>query len=1006
MKRSRCHLIASVLLSLLVHQAADAQQPIGNLFRRVSRASNFEFAIYNNGDTYGGLECGPSQFGYDCTDPAVTFAHWPRGSFHMIGEFPSSIALAVKRGDQLMVSDAGFVYPPLPQEFDPPESEPFSGTVPGRIGDTGASYDSVYQGVGWLYSDDGDYIVYSSLDYDSSGVDVSGSNFNDWPIRLVDGRRQYVADPLARSDYPPVYLSDEDMFCIFKDTDTRFDRWYDGPGGRSEPIGIEVQNSIYSWGEGPGKDIVLFQYEITNKSGYLLDSCFVVYSHGLVFTGLGGSLNNPTVSATLESLSGPEDELPFMRPTNPSEWTTDNWSATEIPPTIGFPVLEAPKDYNGLPQGIKQFSCNPAAYEYRKPPPDTVGNLLPDGNDSIAYRILSDLRLVNEGAAAHCASHPYGPVMNVGPFPMAVDATVRVTFGIIFSDSLSHLILLDDFIRRIYNNNFQRPSPSPTPKLTATGLNRSVKLSWDASAESAMDVIVPDSIGRPFVGYSLQRAESIEGPYKQIGRWHMDTLLVHEYLDRGDSLLGGPAPDASGSGKLKNNVTYYYRLLSFDEGAVRLKLDPMESPATEGVNQIAVIPTTEPANATSEESTGALQAGILGDVTVPVLIPTNTTNFNRLLSGRTISVKLDAVSNGVGYTIPVTITDSIAGREHNAIIDPDLLIHGSTDISGPRTSEATITDVFGIGAADITLSYNFEQLNEPFHIEPSLTGAADVPIIIGDSVGVTGLQLSDPYKSTNINLILAFSPGGIDTGSTIFQRYFSYLKVRLIDATTNTDYTGEWTLSARGVRRTGGPSITWSKTDRYYLSGMISNGEEWDQGHLLTVYNWAIAFDFADHGIGSGKPSPTFIWASPHRAGTVDFQPGDSVRLSWQGGVRAVFPQGAIITLTGAPAGRTAVTQEMMEGIRIVPNPYFIRHEAQRGDPRIYFNYLPEECTIRIYTVALDLVKTIIHSSGSREEWDLTTEGGQLVASQLLIAHVEASNGEMVVKKFAVVVGR
>ena len=82
-----------------------------------------------------------------------------------------------------------------------------------------------------------------------------------------------------------------------------------------------------------------------------------------------------------------------------------------------------------------------------------------------------------------------------------------------------------------------------------------------------------------------------------------------------------------------------------------------------------------------------------------------------------------------------------------------------------------------------------------------------------------------------------------------------------------------------------------------------------------------------------------------------------------------------------------------------------MRHEAERGNPLIFFNYLPDECTIRIYTIALDLVKTIQHQGGSRAEWNLQTEGGQLVASQLLIAHIEAPNGKQTTKKFAVVVG-
>ena len=200
--------------------------------------------------------------------------------------------------------------------------------------------------------------------------------------------------------------------------------------------------------------------------------------------------------------------------------------------------------------------------------------------------------------------------------------------------------------------------------------------------------------------------------------------------------------------------------------------------------------------------------------------------------------------------------------------------------------------------------------------------------------------------------------------------------------------------------------MTQMKPNRYFLTGTLNTGEEWHFGHVLEFYESRIAFDFADHGRGSGKPSPYFEWASPHRHGTRDFQAGDRVSVTWQGGVRASFPKNAVVAIIGGSPGRTEVTSEMMERIRIVPNPYIVRHEAQRGQPRLYFNYLPEECTIRIYTVALDLVKTIRHAGGSREEWDLTTEGGQLVASQLLIAHIEAANGKSTTKKFAVVVGR
>lgn len=106
---------------------------------------------------------------------------------------------------------------------------PFSQMVPGWVGDPRAGYDTTLGGAGWRYSDDQDFVVYSSLDYDTTGVDASGSNFNDWPIRLVSGVRTYVREPLMRQRFPPAYYSDEDMFCVFKDTDTRADQMYTGP---------------------------------------------------------------------------------------------------------------------------------------------------------------------------------------------------------------------------------------------------------------------------------------------------------------------------------------------------------------------------------------------------------------------------------------------------------------------------------------------------------------------------------------------------------------------------------------------------------------------------------------------------------------------------------------------------------------------------------------------------------------------------------------------------------
>jgi hypothetical protein len=155
----------------------------------------------------------------------------------------------------------------------------------------------------------------------------------------------------------------------------------------------------------------------------------------------------------------------------------------------------------------------------------------------------------------------------------------------------------------------------------------------------------------------------------------------------------------------------------------------------------------------------------LGDVTVPTLVPINTTNFNTLLSGRTLTVTLGATTNGVSYTLPVTITDTVAGREHNAVIDPDLFVNGTPDIAGVKQGVAVIEDIFGIGAANLNMSYSFEQLAEPFHLSPMIesTKGADVPVINGDSLSVTGLTVISPYTSAAREVTVEFTTGGLDT---------------------------------------------------------------------------------------------------------------------------------------------------------------------------------------------------------------------------------------------------
>ena len=81
--------------------------------------------------------------------------------------------------------------------------------------------------------------------------------------------------------------------------------------------------------------------------------------------------------------------------------------------------------------------------------------------------------------------------------------------------------------------------------------------------------------------------------------------------------------------------------------------------------------------------------------------------------------------------------------------------------------------------------------------------------------------------------------------------------------------------------------------------------------------------------------------------------------------------------------------------VRIVPNPYITKagdyNFTEAGDMMLFVN-LPPYCTLRIFTVAGDLIKTIDHVSGSADEsWDLVTESNQLIASGVYILRVDGA---------------
>ncbi len=94
--------------------------------------------------------------------------------------------------------------------------------------------------------------------------------------------------------------------------------------------------------------------------------------------------------------------------------------------------------------------------------------------------------------------------------------------------------------------------------------------------------------------------------------------------------------------------------------------------------------------------------------------------------------------------------------------------------------------------------------------------------------------------------------------------------------------------------------------------------------------------------------------------------------------------------------------EEVMALIGAVPNPYKGRSAYETGnlDRVVRFVNLPDRATLRIFTLAGTLIRTLEKSSseGRSLDWDLTTQTGLPVASGMYLVHVETDFGEKVIK--------
>lgn len=139
----------------------------------------------------------------------------------------------------------------------------------------------------------------------------------------------------------------------------------------------------------------------------------------------------------------------------------------------------------------------------------------------------------------------------------------------------------------------------------------------------------------------------------------------------------------------------------------------------------------------------------------------------------------------------------------------------------------------------------------------------------------------------------------------------------------------------------------------------------------------------------------------------------DSGRTVWNINPNAIIPEtnsnrvpplesSIFANRTRTPFTATLASPNTLDEIIVVPNPFVIGEgfSIPGENDRILFVNLPNPCTLRIYSVRGDLVKTIevYEGQGAIAEWDQVTDFGQFVESGIYIYHVDSKIGTKIGK--------
>jgi hypothetical protein len=560
-------------------------------------------------------------------------------------------------------------------------------------------------------------------------------------------------------------------------------------------------------------------------------------------------------------------------------------------------------------------------------------------------------------------------------------------------------------VQNIYNSDYSFAQPPITPTLKAVTGDKQVFLSWDTVSVRSFDRFLQDF---DFEGYKLYKGtNNLLSDARNITDIN-GTPTFYEPLVQYDlnNDISGPIPVLEGEAvydlgsntglkffhvdnDVTNGKTYYYAVVAYDRGipgsengddpgidpqenTFRIAVDIAGNVTGTSINAAVVTPTTLPAGYVDGGATVDLSSVTEGSGTgfaaINVVVESELDDQNMY----EVSFQDSASSNG-----DYRITSNYTVRE----LTNDRTVVGNSSYE----STTAIVDGFSISFSN----------DDPGQIIENKTG-----YVVNEGTE-NELFDTDPNELDGLTTDYEVSIAPNDDGATeSFVLTDNDYEIYWVDPADST-YRPPRLLGA-GFSRLNLPFYARNLTTGELVNMFIRDNDDSDDYSAGDV-----VFIAEEDSVGRQEYRFT-ITVSPNA--TTPPSPGDKIRISttrqfgsddkFQFGVR----QGYI---------DDELANDQLENIYVVPNPYVgaaswerAANAIGRGERKINFFNLPRECTIRIFNIRGELIKTIEHSGQFNEgsvSWDLKTNNNEDVAYGVYFYHVEAPGIGEYKDKFAIV---